>query len=194
VEVENLQKQIGQAQENLAKDKEEILRLKTDLSTGKETYEYAGRQYTADQVKTDLANRFERYKTSEATLTSLEQIHQAREKSLDAARQKMEGMLASKRQLQVEVENLQARLQMVAAAQATSDYSFDETQLGRVKGLIADLKTKLDVAERMVNAEGYFQDEIPLEKPGKEDIVQQVSQYFGQAKPASETVAEHPAP
>ena len=76
-----------------------------------------------------LANRFNRYKTSEATLASLQKLHDARLKGLAAARQQLDGMLAQQRQLQVEVENLEARNQMVAAAQTTSNYQFDDSRL-----------------------------------------------------------------
>lgn len=185
VEVEQLERQIADAASNLTQDKSELMRLRADLASGAGKFVYAGRSYSAQQVKIDLASRFDRYKTAEATLASLEEIHQARQRSLDAARQKLEGMLASKRQLQVEVENLEARLQMVAAAQTTSDYNFDDSKLGRVKELIGDLRTRLDVAERMVNAEGYFHDEIPLEQTPPENIVEQVTEYFEQG-PAEE--------
>ena len=164
VEVQRLDEQIAQTETRLAKEKEHLLRLKTDLASGKSNFTYAGRSYTADEVKTDLANRFERYKTGEATLASLKQILNARQRSLEAARQKLEGMLAAKRQLQVEVENLEARLQMVAAAQTTSNYQFDDSRLGQVKELIAKLRTRLDVAEKLVNAETKYQGEIPLER------------------------------
>lgn len=189
VEVERLQKQIDDAQTNLTRDKGDLMRLKADLSTNKGLFRYAGRNYTTDQVKLDLANRFERYKTGEATLASLQEIHRAREKSLEAARQKLEGMLAAKRQLAVEVENLQARLQMVAAAQTTAAYNFDDSKLGRVKELLGDLKTRLDVAERMVNAETNFHDEIPLDQPAPENIVEQVSEYFDH-QPKTEELAQ----
>ena len=62
VEVEKLDKQIADTQRRLAKDKEEILRLKTDIDSSKPAFEYAGRTYTLPQVKQDLANRFDRYK------------------------------------------------------------------------------------------------------------------------------------
>ena len=77
VEVERLEKQISEAEAKLGKAQEELVRLKEDLATGKEKFTYAGRSYTATQVKTDLANRFERYKTSEATLGSLQEIYDA---------------------------------------------------------------------------------------------------------------------
>ena len=129
-------------------------------------------------MKTDLANRFERFKTSEATLTSLRGMNSARQKSLDAARQKLEGMLAAKRQLEVDVENLEARNKMVEVAQTTSNYQFDDSQLGRVKELVTDLRTRLQVAEKMVNADSSLHDEIPLDQPTPANIVEQVGQYF----------------
>jgi chromosome segregation ATPase len=178
VEVARLEEQIAGAEGNLAKDKEQLLRLKTDLGSGKDVFVYASRNYTADEVKTDMAHRFDRYKTNEATAASLKEIRNARQKSLAAARQKLEGMLASKRQLQVEVENLEARTQMVAAAQTTSNYQFDESQLGRVKELVSNLRTRLEVAEKLVNAEVNFQDEIPIDRAAPANIVEQVGDYF----------------
>ena len=182
VEVQRLDEQIAESQSRLDKEKEQLLRLKGDLVSGKDTFKYSGRTYTADEVRTDLANRFERFKTSEATLGSLKEIRNARQKSLAAARQKLEGMLASKRQLQVEVENLEARLQMVAAAETTSKYQFDDSHLGQAKELMSNLRTRLEVAEKLVNADTYYHDEIPVEKALPENIVEQVNEHFAVAE------------
>ena len=190
VELQRLDEQIAGAETGLVKEKEQVLRLKADLGSGKTDLQYGDRTYTVEEVKTDLAHRFDRYKTNEATLTSLKQIRQARQKSVAAARQKLEGMLAAKRQLQVEVENLEARTQMVAAAQTTSNYQFDESQLGQVKELVSNLKTRLEVAEKLVNAESTFQDEIPVDKPAAGNIVQQVSEYFPDPAPDAKAVAK----
>jgi chromosome segregation ATPase len=190
VEVQRLDEQIGENQERLGKEKDQLLRLKTDLVSGKEEFKYGGRSYTADEVRSDLANRFERFKTGEATLASLKEIRNARQKSLAAARQKLEGMLASKRQLQVDVENLEARLQMVAAAETTSKYQFDDSRLGRAKELVANLRSRLEVAEKLVNAEVYYHDEIPVDKATPENIVEQVTEHFAAKTPATEKVAK----
>jgi len=180
VEVRRLEERIGRLEDRLAKDRGNILRLKTDLADGGDVFHYAGRSYTTDQVKADLTARFKRFQTADATLQSLEKMHAARQRSLDAARQKLEGMLAAKRQLEVEVENLEARRQMIAAAETTSEFQFDDSHLGRVKELIADLDARLDVADKMVQAETNFHDEIPLDEPSEANIVEQVSQYFGE--------------
>ena len=178
VEVAQLERQIVDGDSKLAKDRDGVMRLKDDLSSAKQEFRYAGRCYTSDQVKVDLANRFERFKTSEATLASLREIRAARQRSLEAARQKLEGMLAAKRKLEVDVENLEARMKMVEAAQTTAEYNFDDSRLSRAKELITDLRTRLDVAEKMVNADSTFHDEIPLDAAAPEHIVDEVTQYF----------------
>ncbi len=189
VEVERLDKQIVQTSATLDKDRAEIMRLKTDLSTTQPVYQYAGRSYTVAQVKCDLANRFDRYKTHDATLASLREIQAVRRKSLDAARQKLEGMLAARRQLEVDVENLEARFKVLEVAQTTSEYNIDDSQLGRVKELIAEVRTRLNVSERLVNSQTALDSEIQLSSPQAENIVDQVTEYFN-GEQASAKVAD----
>ncbi len=184
VEVEKLHQQVTGAETNLVKDRDAIMRLKGDMDSGTETFVYVGRTYTAKQVQADLANRFERFKTNEGTTDKLQKILRARESGLVAAREKLEGMLAAKRQLEVDVENLEARLKMVEVAQTTSDFNFDDSQLSRTKDLIRDIQTRIDVAEKLVNADTKFRDEIPLEEPetGTENISQKIADYFGEGR------------
>jgi hypothetical protein len=184
VEVERLQKQIEEAEKDQVLDQANLMRLKADLETGKSVFKYAGRSYSVDQVKLDLANRFDRYKTKDATLASLREIHQARQKGLDAARQKLEGMLAARRKLETDVANCEARLKMVEAAQTTSEFSFDDSRLGRAKELISDIKTRLDVAAKMIDAKDSLHAEIPLNEVPTDDIVDEVTEYFsGKGRP-----------
>lgn len=178
VEATRLQQQIVDLEARLDKERAEMVRLKNDLAGGQEKFHYAGRTYSVKQVKADLANRFERYKTNDATINSLREMHTARQRSLDGARQKLENMLTVKRQLEVDAEHLEARLKMVEAAQTTSTYNFDDSQLSRAKELITELKTRLDVAERLVGAETKFRDSIPLDEPARDNIVDEITSYF----------------
>ena len=74
-------------------------------------------------------------------------------------------MIAATPQLEVDVENLEARFKMVEVAQLTSDVNLEDSQLGRVKELMADVRTRLNVAERLVNTETDFDGEIPPGAP-----------------------------
>ncbi len=178
VEIQRLDKQIAETSDRLERDKVSMLKLKTDLASGNQTFQYASHDYSRNDVKKDLTHRFERFKTNEATLASLKEIQSARQRSLRAAQQKLADMQVQKRQLEVQVENIEARLKMVEAAQTTCDYNFDDSQLSRVKELLSDLHTKLEVSERLVNSDSQFGGEIELEETVSEDIVDEVTQYF----------------
>ena len=67
---------------------------------------------------------------------------------------------------------------MVEAAQTTCDYKFDDSQLSRAKELVSELRTRLDVAQKLVDADGADIGEIPLDETVTEDIVAQVDDYF----------------
>lgn len=178
VEVEKLQARVGNLKEELAKSKQEVLRLKDDLGEGKTYYTYASHRYSRDEVQTDLAVRFERYKTQEATREKLDGILRAREQGLQAARGKLDAMLAARRQLEVDVENLEARQKMIEVAQSSSNFSFDESHLSRTRRLVEEIQTRLEVAERMVDSEGSLRGEIRLEEPQHSDVLDQVTSYF----------------
>ena len=178
VEVEKVKKQVQQILDTQASDRVGILRLQSELSTEKDAFEFAGKTFTKEQVKTDLANRFERFKTNEATLTSLTSMRTAREKSLAAAQEKLKGMLAARRQAEVDIQNCQARLQMLQAAQTTSAVTVDDSRLSRAKNLISDVQTRLDVATKRLNAGIDTKSEIQLDDPAAENIEDKVADYF----------------
>src|SRR5262249_5224567 len=88
VEVDRLQQDIDRLEKKQDKDRTDLMSLKTGAASGQSNFKFAGRSYTLEQVKCDLANRFERYKTADATLASERAILDARQKSLSAAREK----------------------------------------------------------------------------------------------------------
>jgi len=178
VEVAELDKRLEIADVKAAKDKTDIIRLQADLSTGNGVFRYAGHTYSKNEVKQDLSRRFNRFKTADATLASLKQMRDARQRNLDAAREKLTAMIAAQRQLQVEVENLEAKLKLVQVAEASSDFQFDDSQLARCKELMTDIRTRLDVAAKLANADTNFQKEIPLDETAPEDVADEVAEYF----------------
>ncbi|MBA4016705.1 MAG: hypothetical protein C0483_05910 [Pirellula sp.] len=182
--------EIATQEERREKDAGDIVRLKDDVASGKKTFQYAGKSYNVDSVKADLARRFERRKVADETLENLRKMHTARERSLTAARDKMTGMLAAKRQLEVEIEQLDSRLKMVEAARTTSSLCLDDGRLSRTRQLIDDLKSRLDVSEKLVAVEGLPVDEIQLDDAGGADIVEQVTKYFGDDKSSTVKVAQ----
>ncbi|MBI2479697.1 MAG: hypothetical protein HYV60_14015 [Planctomycetia bacterium] len=191
VEVAKLERQVLSAEQRLAKDREDIVRLKDDLDSGSEHFAYAGRDYSAAQVKTDLSRRFDQFKTQEATIVSKKKQLDAKRRMMLAARDKLEGMLAAKSQLEVDVENLDARLKMVEVAQTTSDFNFDDSKLSQTKELVEQVRTRIEVAEKLVNADLEYYDRIPLDEADSDrDITEEVTEYFENGGPEIETLVK----
>ncbi len=192
VEVAKLQRNLARQEQMLAKSRGEILRLRDDVGSGGSHFVYAGRSYSVNQVKADLANRFQHFRTAEATVDKLQRIMAARENGLGAAREKLESMLASKRQLEVEVENLQARSKMIEVAQTTSEFNFDDSRLARTRELIDEIGTRLDVSEKILNQAVQLNDRIPLdveETDDHENVVDAVTRYFEES-PETDTLVK----
>jgi predicted nucleic acid-binding Zn-ribbon protein len=179
VEVEDMGDQIARAEKNLSVEQKKLLTLRNDVENTSGKILYAGRTASASEIRNELARRFERYQTAEATLKAKRQMLEARERSLVAAREKLEGMLTSKRDLEVQVQNLEARLKLLQAAQTTSQFQFDDSRLSRCKKLVNELRKRLDVAERIIEQDGKLIEGITVESEAPDDIVEQVDRYFG---------------
>jgi chromosome segregation ATPase len=181
VDVARLEKQLGDTDERLAKTQSDIERLREDLHSNNEMYTYAGRTYTSAQVKNDLNNRFKRFKTRRGTADKLEQMLSARQASLQLAHQRMESMLSAKSQLEVEVENLQARVGALRAAQTTSELNLDDSQLSRTRDLLDEIATRIDVEEETMKVDVEYFSEIKLDSQSEEDLLDEISAYFDES-------------
>ncbi len=183
VRLEQLAQRIARLEEKLRRDQAEILMLRDDLAEGRQSYVYAGRTYTAQEVRQDLEHRFQRFKTNQSTLEHLRKVYQARKRSLEALGKQLQGMLAAQEQLRLEVENLAAQLEMVKAAETMNQFQFDDSHLARLKALVRDLQTRIHVAARLADQEHDAYAEIPVhQKDASGDIVEQVTRYFDQSR------------
>ena len=171
------------AESQLAKNRSDIERLTADLKRRDSNYVYCSQTYTAKQVENDLTRRFEQYKVKEVTLEKLTQVLAARERGLEAGREKLKAMQAAKGQLEVDVANLDARLEMVKVAQSTSEFNFDDSRLSRTKDLVKDIGTRIDVAEQLVHADTSSVGAITLDEPDSAgNIADQVTAFDANGK------------
>ena len=173
----------------LADQQEAILALRSDLDTGRDAFVYASRTFSADDVREDLARRFDRYKMSKETLQRDQQVVEARRRALAANEEKLDNMLAVKKELAVTLENLEARLAAVRASETISDLEIDDSQLAEAKSLIRELDRRIGTREKLLSNESRFTGSIPVELDQErqaelEDIEEQVDDYFDDAAPA----------
>jgi len=190
VEVAKLQREVSAKQASVTKSKDAILKLKDDLQSGVRYVTYQGKKYSIDQVRQDLSDRFKHHQTLEATSEKLVKILDARERNLVAARRKLDEMLAAKRELEVQVENLQARLTMVEVAQAGSQFAVDDGAIGQVRQALDEITTRIDVAEKLASGMDAI-GSVPVEPSVQsEDLVERISEYFQDDASGAKTSSE----
>lgn len=187
VEVAKLQREVNVRQTSLSKSKDSILKLKEDLQSGVRYVTYHGKKYSIEQVRQDLGDRFKHHQSLEATSEKLVKILDARERNLIAARRKLDEMLAAKRELEVQVENLQARLTMVQVAQAGNQFAVDDGAISQVRQALDEIATRIDVAEKLASGADEI-GSVPVEAhEHHEDLAERISAHFLEDTPGSKS-------
>lgn len=180
LDLKKLEEDVLEDEAKLAKSWGDIQRLRGDLERGGSTFVYGKlkKAYTQEEVESDLTARFARFQTKEATLDNIRKIVEARRRGLTAAQEELKEMISAKRQLEVEVENLVARLKMVEVAKAASNFNIDDSQLSRTRELLSDIEARIEVDAQLVNADDIILDEIPLDEPEENvSILERITEY-----------------
>jgi hypothetical protein len=178
VEVAALKVDISRSEESMKQEELRIAKLRDALAEPKAQYCFAGREYPRSYVKEDLANRFERFKESELVLAGKKKLLASRENSLHAAMQVLEQTRSRKRMLATKIESLSSQYRLVKAASVGSNIQVDNSKLAQTEKLIAQIKKRLDVAERVLAHESQFVHAIPVDAVPEEDLLTQVDDYF----------------
>ena len=190
VAVDRLQQRIARLEDKQVKEESNIMKMKNDLDTGEKYIYYTGHRYTSSQVRSDLENRFSRFKTRDEELKHLRTQLAQQEKVLTAARGKLDEMLAKRSKLIAEVSKLEAQEKMLSVAKSASEIQIDDSTIASVRELVDQIDARLAVETRMLDADETFTDEIPVEESSSENVSEAIAAYFGQEAPEAETLAE----
>ncbi|AMV21971.1 hypothetical protein [Planctomyces sp. SH-PL14] len=194
VEVAQLAAALERKSQALESQEEAILSLSGDLKSDKVQFVYAGNKYNRKELEKDLTQRFNRFKVAEDTLKKERELLAAKEKALATHRETLEGMLSQKKDLEVALERLQARLRTVEARKTVASLDIDDSKLAQVKTLISEIDQRLDVEDAVLDAEGNFSDLIPVEKHVEEsvDITSRIDEHFFKPGVPEAQVAANP--
>jgi len=189
IEVANLKTDIESSAKVLADAGQQIKLLHKKMNLQHTNYIFGEHKYSRNAVKDELSRRFEQYKESEIILKSKHRLLAAREKSLNAAVQLLEKTRSQKRLLQDKIEGLASQYRLVRAAAVGSTIQVDSSKLAQTEKLIADIKKRLDVAERVLAHESRFVQDIPLDTVDEKDLLVQIDEYFTPTGNDSDLVA-----
>jgi chromosome segregation ATPase len=186
VEAEHLEREIGAIQANLDREKKTLVSLKDSLKTGE--FRLAGHVAdTAAEAKAELAHRYDHYKYTAKMLADKQEVLKAKRKTINAAHEQLENLRTQRSALLGKLAAIEAKLQMIQATQAQSEFHFDGSALARAKQTVSELEERLKVLARKAEMEGRYSDlsgASPYVEPDR-DVVKEVEDEFGQPAPRS---------
>jgi len=178
VDLEELQREIVVSRDNLAREKREMLALADRVKSGE--YRVGGNTYSAEEVKADLARRFDRYSYAKKTIEQKEQILKTRKQSVAAAREQLVKMAAQKQTLLARIEAMEAKLKQVEATRAGDEFNLDDSPLARARQDVTELEKRVEVMSRVAAERGMITDKnVPVILEPNRDVVKEIDAEFG---------------
>jgi len=185
VEIAALKTDISQSETSITEERQRIQKIAGTLNGSHLTsYTVGDLHYSRDQVKEELARRFDLFKEAEVVLAGKHRLLDAREKSLQAAMQLLERTRSQKVLLAQKIEALESQHRLIQAAAVGSRIEIDNSKLARTEKLIDQIKKRLDVAERVLAHETRFVQPIAIDTISEKELLSEVGEYF--APPALE--------
>lgn len=191
IEVEDLQTDLLAQQETLTSTRRVLMSRNDDLKSQKTTFTINAVSYTKDQLEADQAKRLKEVIHLEKMLADDETKLAAKRSALDANESKVEKLLAARKELSNQIEELESRLSAVKAVETVKGSEFDDSKLSNVKALLDSLNAKVKVRERKLELEGKQTDLIPVEtEESSKSVVDSVDAYFGNEAPFEDTASK----
>jgi hypothetical protein len=185
VELAGLRAEITDGEKALAEQKGKVAKVRECLATPGGSFSIGQVIYSRDELKEDLARRFERTKEAEMVLSGKRRLLANREKALAASLQMFERTREQRGLLESQIASLENQHKLVQMASVGSGVQVDHSKLAQTEKLIADIKKQLDVAERVLAHKAKFIDAIPMDsKVNEKELLTEVDAYLAPEAPA----------
>ena len=190
VEIANLEKDIAASRDSLDRDRERLGNLRGKLSVQQVSYRIADRDVSREHLTEQLSAALSRYQEAELTLSSKEELLETRRKSLAAAMQMLDRAKAQKLQLEQKIESLVAQHRVIKASSTGRHSDHETADFSRAEKLVADIETRLDVAQRIVAHENELVPiDLTAESASTDEVLAEFDAYFDDDTRPEESLA-----
>jgi chromosome segregation ATPase len=184
VQMENLMDDIDRLERDVARG-ERKLKAGADLlavENGQVAYELAGGVYSRERVEVDLERTFETFKSNGQLLDSKKALIERQSRAVSAARKKLDSVRVEEARLKDLIGQLKTQKVQVDAMRASSkSFELDDSALGQAKKVLTEVKERLDVAQKMLQDELFFEEGIREPRSPRRNIVNEIRLHFSPA-------------
>jgi hypothetical protein len=193
IELQRLREQVNEVHAKLDNELDNVRVLRDRVQDGTATVSFNGRSYSAERAKDLLARKIAACETCRSELKAKEDLLEAREAGLEAEREKLAQMKSQKEQYEVQIAQMEAQLKTLRLTQARSSFQLDDSRLSRIKEMISEVRSAMQVQEKEAQLVGEFYNDIPpASQPAKTkgDVIQAANELLGESPKSTTKLAE----
>ena len=138
--------------------------------------------YTEDEVKADLARRYDSYNNVKKILEAKESTLKAKQSEIVAFRKQLETMMAQKKELTTKLDEIEATLRQIEATQATNEFQLRRQRpVPRQGDGLRPGEAARGHGPQSAEMEGrYAETGVPVILNPSRDVVKEIDAEFGQ--------------
>lgn len=178
VEIANLREEITSAHASLDAERGKLAKLRQCLDKQDVSFTLGGATYSREQVKTELVHKLDLVREAEVVLSGKDRLLENRQRSLAAAMQVLERTRSQKSELEGRIAALESQHRLIKAASVGSGSGIDTSKLAQTQKLLAEIKTQLDVSERVLAHESRFVEPMVIDAVDEKDVTRQADEYL----------------
>jgi len=183
VELDHLIVQVGRLKKTVKKQESKLKNGAELLGTTAKvsSYDLGGHTYSRRRVEIDLERTFEMFKNNEAILSSKEKLIERQTMAVAASRIKLDSVRTRKAELEGTIASLKVQKQHLDALAASHRrFDLDDSALGKATEVLANVKKRLDVTQKMIEDDIFFTDGVTAERQPDRNIVKEIGVHFSQ--------------
>jgi predicted nucleic acid-binding Zn-ribbon protein len=180
VELENLQEQIVRLEKVVGAEAKK-LKVGEKLLSGTETghVELAADFGARRRVTADLGRTKDSYVNNTAMLRAKRALVDRQSRAVEAAKQRLDAVRSERVVLEDQVQSLKTqKVQIEALAAHSQRFDFDSTALSQAKEVIATVKKRLDVAQRMLENDIAFHGDPVAAEVDERNVLKEIQELF----------------
>ena len=181
VELEDLQSSVVHLEEVVAAEAKKLRVGANLLREARDHGVHLASDFSAERrVSADLGRTKDSYVNNVAILDTKRALIERQTRAVGAAKDRLAAVRYERAALEDQVRALKTQRMQVEALAATSDrFDFDSTALSEAKEVIAGVRKRLDVAQRMLENDMAFAGE-PVDVPlAARDVLGEIDELFG---------------
>jgi chromosome segregation ATPase len=185
VQVDKLKREISDGEGKLAQQKKKVTAMRDALNEGGTQRVVLGEgTFPRARVEKQLARDFEFYKTAEAQLAAKKKLLESRQECLVQAKEQLTAMHETRRDLEVQLSQLEAEYNTLKVTQTRSKFNLDDSALSKIKEGVAALRDRIQAEHNKAALAAEFPEgPISVSDTVKtRDLLKEIDEHFGKGE------------